>query len=89
MDRFICLFFGNPKRMLWTFGGIMMLLAIFAPGAFHWFVGRAADETNWVLGHLFAKLWPWMKVAIFVAIAWAVITFVLPKSLKGGGKKDG
>lgn len=83
MNPFICLFFGNPRRLAGTLAGVAMLVAIFAPGAFHWFTERAADELNWTLGTLVTKLWPWIQIGAFVAIAAGVILSILrPK--KGG-----
>lgn len=76
MNPFVCLFFGNPKRLLGTLAGLMVLLAIISP-----------DHFNWVMARAFNALWPWFQIAVFIAIVWAVIASMLPK--KGGGKKDG
>lgn len=77
MDRFICLFFGNPKRLLGTLAGLMVLFAIISP-----------EQFNWVMARAFNALWPWIQIGLFGLIVYGVVMSII-KPHKGGGKKDG
>lgn len=71
-NHIFMLFFGNPRRMLWTFVGAAALFAFVDPIHFNWAMARA-----------FNVLWPWLKIAAFIAIAVGVVKGILhPK--KGG-----
>lgn len=76
-NHMFMLFFGNPRRMLWTLAGVAVLFAVIDPPHFHWVMTRA-----------FNALWPWIQVGGMLAVGAGVLLSIC-KPHKGGGKKDG
>lgn len=78
MNPYLCVFIGTPRRVLGTLIGLLVLLAVISPELFNQLMLRA-----------FNALWPWMQVVGMILVGVGVIMALLPKSSKGGGKKDG
>ncbi|KKU42116.1 MAG: hypothetical protein UX58_C0003G0040 [Candidatus Wolfebacteria bacterium GW2011_GWB2_46_69] len=78
MNPYLCIIMGTPRRLLGTLAGLLVLLAIISPEAFNWLMLRA-----------FNALWPWAQVVGMILVGVGIIMALLPKSSKGGGKKDG
>lgn len=77
MNPYLCLLIGTPRRLLGTLAGLLVILAVISPENFNWLMARA-----------FNALWPWIQVFGLIAIGVGIIMSLLPKSSKGGGKKD-